>query len=64
MEKLTSDELTETEAKTAELRSRIEAQTAAMLTAGRQMMEDARVAKARSEWLADAGSGKRSGIIQ
>jgi len=63
MEKPTS-ELTETEAKTAELRSRIEMQIAAMLAAGRQMMEDARVAKARSQWLADAVSGKGSGIIQ
>ena len=63
MEKPTN-ELTETEAKTAELRSRIEKQIAAMLAAGRQMMEDARVAKARSEWLADAVSGQGSGIIQ
>jgi hypothetical protein len=64
MEKLTSDELTETEAKTAELRSRIETQIAAMLAAGRQVMEDARVAKARSKWLADFVSGKGSGTIQ
>jgi hypothetical protein len=64
MEKLTSDELTETEAKTAELRSRIETQIAATLAAGRQMMEDACVAKARSEWLTDVVSGKGSGIIQ
>jgi hypothetical protein len=64
MEKPSSDELTETEAKTAELRSRIETQIAAMLTAGQRALEDARVAKARSEWLADVFSGKGSGIIQ
>jgi len=64
MEKLTSDELTETEARTAELRARIEKQVAELLAAGRKMLEASRMSEARSRFLLDAIRGKGSGIIQ
>lgn len=55
----------ETETQTAELlRTRIEKQVGDALASIKGTLEDARVARARSEWLADAVSGRGSGIIQ